>query len=190
MRFWEARTGGAAHTTTRHGHSRSRPLTLSPSRGRAGQRKRFSCGRHRCLAQRPKMEEDPAWPKVTARLDRQARGAGAGMRRGVTGRESTREGGAEGAVAQLTWTRPRASPPAWASGPAPAPPPSLLHHSPAPQFPLPSSTRPALRSTVALAVLFLATHPLSFVILAPPFISLELLSPPSKPLSSRVRTLG
>lgn len=44
-----------------HGRARSWPLTLLPARGRGGRRKRCSCGRHRCSAQRPKMEPSRTW---------------------------------------------------------------------------------------------------------------------------------
>lgn len=191
MRFWEARTGDTAHTTTRLGHSRSRPLTLSPSPGRAGQRKRFSCGRHRCLAQQPKMETDPAWTEVAARRrppGRQSRCWNA-PRGDWEGEYQSRRGGGGGGSAHLG-PPPRSTACVGIRPRSQSRPQVYFPIAPPLSSGSPPSTRPALRSTVALAILFLATHSLSFVILAPPLVSLELLTLPSKSLSSRVRTLG
>lgn len=148
--FWSAEKGGTASAT--------HPLlpttgtlgaALSPSRppGRAGRRKRFSCGRHRCPAQRPKMEPDPAWPADTAsplppgpRSRRWEVQRVAGALRGVEGR-----GGGGRAHLGPPPAPPRASGSAPVPVPVPAPSPRPLPHSPALSPSRSLSSRPALR---------------------------------------------
>lgn len=119
---------------TPHGHALSRPLTLSPAPGRAGRRKRFSCGRHRCRFSGPRWSRTWPGPKTPP-------AAGLPTRRG-----HREEGGGR---------RPCSPGPAPRStacvsvGPAPDTAPARFLVA-LPLSPAASLTRPALRSAAPL----------------------------------------
>lgn len=131
MGFRGAGRGGTAHVSPPHphGHTWNRPLTLSPAPGRAGQRKRFSCGRHRCRFSGPRWSR--TWPgtKRPAATVRPTHGGYPG-RRGGGGGGPAHLGPPPRSTACVS-VRPRLR-----STPSPLP------HSPAPEPLLPSLITP------------------------------------------------
>lgn len=158
--FWGAGREGAAHPTTLPPTTRTHTAGLSPSRPpgtaqaggsaatAAATGARRSCPRWSRSPTRP----GPKTPPAAVRL-----ACGTSARVAPRGDWGAEEGGAQGAVAQLTWARPRAPQPASASGPRPlpaAPPPGpgppRPHSCRAVRRPQPMETYPSVHEPPVL----------------------------------------